>query len=163
MRSEPCSLSPLSHFDGKHLPLRVRSLSHIQLTSHEVAVGINAWAAAQLNWPVCSTAPAVPPPPPSENFKGATGAAPSRKCERFANQEGGKRRGGGGIVMVCRWKKKGGPNRQSSVRDSQLWGPIGLGDVEGGCRVPACRLKGALGVRLVTEVSLALCSRWASC
>ena len=27
MRSEPCSLSPLSHFDGKHLPLRVRSLS----------------------------------------------------------------------------------------------------------------------------------------
>lgn len=27
MRSEPCSVSLLSHFDGKHLPLRVRSLS----------------------------------------------------------------------------------------------------------------------------------------
>lgn len=27
MRSEPCSVFPLSHFDGKHLPLRVRSLS----------------------------------------------------------------------------------------------------------------------------------------
>ena len=27
MRSEPCSVSLLSHFDGNHLPLRVRSLS----------------------------------------------------------------------------------------------------------------------------------------
>lgn len=54
--------------------------------------------------------------------------------------------------------------RQSSVRDSQLWGPIGLRDAGEGRGSCTRRPKGPLGVRLVAELSLSpLQPSWASC
>lgn len=70
--------------------------------------------------------------------------------------------------MVLPVEGKGGEPkpkpRQSSVRDSQLWGPTGLG-ARGECGESRTRCpKGPPCVRLVTEVSLSPPQpSWASC